>query len=76
MNTRHVTVPIDNLSCGGGGSLTIERMLVHSRGVTYAYVNPLTEMAYIEYDPGLTSIEHLITAIEHLGFRVGLAKAR
>jgi Cu+-exporting ATPase len=68
MRTVRITLPIYNLSCGGGGSLTIERILAKSQGVVYAYVNPATEMAYLEYDPALTDREQLTAIIERAGF--------
>lgn len=68
MRSVRITLPIYNLSCGGGGSLTVERILVKSAGVVYAYVNPATEMAYIEYDPARTDREQLTAIIERAGF--------
>ena len=66
--TEHVTLPIYNLSCGGGGSLTVERILMHTPGVIEVYVNPATEMAYITYDPGQSTPDLFIAVIERAGF--------
>lgn len=74
--TRRVTVPILGLGCGGGGGLMAERALARVPGVTQAYVNPATEMAYVEYDPALTGPEHLVAAIEHAGLRAGKPELR
>lgn len=68
MRSARITLPIYNLSCGGGGSLTVERILAKSPGVVYAYVNPATEMAYVEYDSALTDREQLTAIIERAGF--------
>ena len=57
MKNERVTLPIYNLGCGGGGSLTIERALTKAPGVTQAYVNPATEMAYVVYNPALAQPE-------------------
>ena len=67
-SVQHVTLPIYNLSCGGGGSLTLERVLVRTPGVVDAYVNPATEMAYITYDPDRCNPEQLGAAIKRAGF--------
>ena len=71
MGTMRTTIPLLYLGCGGGGTLTIERALTGLSGVRRAYVNPLTEMAYVEYDQERTTPEDLCKAIEQLGFRVG-----
>ena len=76
MNTVRVTLPIFGLGCGGGGALTIERCLGKTPGVRRAYVNPFTEMAYVEYDPGLVCPRQLSDAIERVGFRAGEASVR
>lgn len=70
MTTQRITLPIYNLGCGGGGTLSIERALAKVPGVAYAYVNPLTEMAYIEFDPALANPEQLVAVIDHLGYGV------
>ncbi len=67
-----VTLPIAGLMCGGGGALTIERALQQVPGVIRAYVNPATEMAYVEYDPDLVGLDELKEAIESLGYRTVL----
>lgn len=71
MKTQRLTLPLFGLACGGGGALTIERTLAHVDGVVRAYVNPATEMAYVEYDPERASPPLFTAAIERLGFKVG-----
>ena len=51
-----------------GGTLAIERALTKVPGVAYAYVNPFTEMAYVEFDPALATAEQLAALIERLGY--------
>lgn len=49
----------------------VERALARTPGVVYVYVNPATEMAYIEFDPTLTDPDRLIASVEGAGFRAG-----
>ena len=74
MKTTRITLPIDNLRCGG--ALTIERALMRTPGVVHVYVNTAIEMAYVEYDPSLTDSDHLVAAIERAGFRAGVPSIR
>ena len=68
MTTQRMTLPIYNMGCGGGGSLTIERALTRAPGVAQAYVNPATEMAYIVYDPALANPAQFAAVIDRLGY--------
>ena len=68
MKNERVTLPIYNLGCGGGGSLTIERALTRAPGVAQAYVNPATEMAYVVYDPAIAQPDELVAAVARAGF--------
>ena len=65
-------LPILGLTCGGGGALSIEQVLQRSPGVIRAYVNPATEMAYIEYDPAQMDLVALQKAIDSVGYRTVL----
>jgi copper chaperone CopZ len=71
MSTERVTLAIYGLGCGGGGSLTVERALARLRGVRSAYVNPATEIAYVDYDAAVVGPADLARAVEEAGFRSG-----
>lgn len=71
MPTIHVTMPIEGLGCWGSGALIVERAMATAPGVVQVYVNPVTEMAYIEYDVTATDPRHLAAVIEHAGFHAG-----
>jgi len=62
-----VTLPLADLMRGGGDAITVERALGEVPGVVHAYVNPSTEMAYIEYDPERTGVERLKRAVQSAG---------
>ncbi len=66
---NRLTVPIEGLSCGGGGALAIERAIKALTGVTHVSVNPVTEAAYVEFEPALCNQEQIFKAIERAGFR-------
>jgi copper chaperone CopZ len=69
MGTARVTMPIIGLGCGGDGALRIERLLLSTPGVTSAYVNPLTEMAYINFDSVRVPASDLAGVIRRAGYR-------
>ena len=69
---ERVILPILGLTCGGGGALSVQQVLQGSPGVIRAYVNPATEMAYIEYDPEQTDLGALQRAIDLVGYRTVL----
>ena len=69
--SRRITLPLCGLAYGGGGALTAERALAKVPGVDRTYVNRLTEMAYVEYDPAITQPAQLIAAVEGVGLRTG-----
>ena len=67
-NTRRVTLPIYQLSCPGSDPALIERALSREAGVRHVYVNPATEMAYVEYDACACSEGRLAHALDEAGF--------
>lgn len=67
---QRLTLPVVGLTCGGGGTLTVERSIARLPGVRRAYVNPATEVAYVEFDAAQCGPADVITAIERSGFRV------
>ena len=68
MTTARVTLPLYNLGCGGGEALAIERAIATTPGVAQVSINPLTEMAYVVYDPTQLCPEHLRAALDRLGY--------
>jgi hypothetical protein len=73
MTTARVTLPLYNLGSGGGEALTIERAIARLPGVSEVYINPLTEMAYVVYDPALMDSERLRTDLDRLGYGISSA---
>lgn len=71
---QRLTFEIDGLACGG--ALAVERAIARLPGVIRVYVNPLTEMAYVEIDPTTASEEQLVAAVADLGLRPGRPSAR
>ena len=67
-----VALPIIGLACGGGGSVSIEKVLRRLAGVYWVYVNPATEMAYVEYASEQVSLGEIARAVESAGFRAVL----
>ncbi len=68
---RQIQIPVYDLGCGGAGATTIERELAATDGVLRAYVNPATETAYVDYDPGEVDPGALARAVERAGYRPG-----
>lgn len=68
MATIRTALPVSLRACGGGERSAAERILLRSVGVQAAYVNPATEMAYVEYDPALTTPRTLFEVLTRAGF--------
>ena len=73
---ERITIVLDGLSLGGGGTLMVERRLQTLPGVLRAYASPVTEMAYIDYDPDLVTRRVITDTIERAGFRAGEISVR
>lgn len=71
MSIARLSIPIEGLSCLGGGALDVERRLLRLPGVLEAYVNPATEKAYVTYDPAVCRIRDLVRTVERTGYRTG-----
>jgi copper chaperone CopZ len=69
MERSRASLEIIGLGGGGGGSLAIERELRRIPGVLWAYVNPLTEMAYVEYTPEIVHLPEIARTVEGLGYQ-------
>lgn len=67
MPTSRTALPLSSQACGGG-HLTVERMLSEVAGVVTVSVNPMSEMAYAEYDPTLTDPAVLFAVLRRSGF--------
>lgn len=65
---QHLDLPVYRLGCGGGGALTVERQLAKTPGVIRVYVNPATEMAYVDYDPARINADGLRGVIAGAGY--------
>ena len=73
--TLHVTIELFGLTCGNEAS-KLERALTKVAGVVLAYVNPATEMAYVEYQAAACSCDRLVETIKQSGFEAGELKLR
>lgn len=68
MPIERTTVPLSSLGCGGGSRMLVERALLAVPGVLKAYVNPVTEMAYVEYDSTQCGEPQIRAAAGRTGF--------
>ena len=68
MRTQHTTVPLQSIGCGSTGRAVVERSLRELPGVLEASVNPITEMAYVEFDPAQCSEEEAAAAVRATGY--------
>lgn len=68
MRTQHTTVPLQSLGCASTGRAVIERSLRELPGVLEASVNPVTEMAYVEFDPVQCSEDEVAATVRATGY--------
>jgi cation transport ATPase len=64
-----LTLSVTGLKAGDEDAVKAEQALEQLPGVIHAYVNPVTEMAYIEYDPDVTAESELAAALDSAEFR-------
>jgi Cu+-exporting ATPase len=64
-----VQFDISGMSCAVD-SVRLEHRLAHREGILHVVVNLVTETAYVDYDPKLTSPHAVREYIEHQGFGV------
>ena len=68
MRTQHTTVPLQSIGCGSTGRAVVERSLQEVPGVLEVSVNPVTEMAYVEFDPSQCGEEDVAVAVRATGY--------
>jgi copper chaperone CopZ len=76
MTRRTTTLMLENAYCLGGSAQTLEHALREVPGVRRAYVNPVTEAAYVEFDADQCTDADLIRAVESVGVKVGGTSSR
>lgn len=69
-----VVLPIKGIDCASC-VVTIEQALHRTAGVIDATVNPATEQAHIQYQPGLVDLAGLTRTIEDAGYQVRAPKS-
>ena len=67
MILQRTTLPLDTLGCAAA-AVPVEHVLRAVPGVTQVFVNPVTEMTYIEYDPDQCDEHTLRAALDELGY--------
>ena len=67
MTRTTTTLLLEDLGCAGGTAHSLETVLTRLPGVLRAYVNPVTESAYVEFDAERCSERELAEAAESLG---------
>lgn len=68
--SEYCQIRITGLTCAGD-AVGLERRLQRLNGVVTAMVNPITEQAYVDFDPAVTNIGNLVTAITAAGYGTG-----
>lgn len=72
MESRHrLVVCIAGLECAGSDTAIVERALRAAPGVLSAYVNPITETAYLDYKGSLADAQVLRQVIADAGYIAG-----
>ena len=76
VSLERITVVVYGLTKDGGATLNLEQALLGVPGVSLAYVNAATEMAYVEYAPTQITHAQLLRAIEGVGLKAGELNVR
>ncbi|MDI6783077.1 MAG: heavy metal translocating P-type ATPase [bacterium] len=71
--TLIAVLPVTGMSCASCAT-KIEKSLAKVPGVSNSAVNFATEQAKVVYDPNLTSVDHLISAVKDAGYGVIIDK--
>jgi mercuric ion binding protein len=69
--TERVVVAVEGMHCGGCAS-GIKAMLKRTDGVVSADVSYERKEAVVEFDPGRTSREKIVEAINNMGYKVSV----
>lgn len=64
-------IPIEDLGCAASDAPVLERCLARTPGVVAVYVNPVTDIACVEFDTGQTDPWRLTLAVAAAGYRAG-----
>ncbi|GIV80277.1 MAG: hypothetical protein KatS3mg050_4671 [Litorilinea sp.] len=66
--SKHLVLPVYQLGCSASDALVLERRLARVAGIRQVYVNPVTEVAYIDYDPTQIDPGQIQAAIDRAGY--------
>lgn len=69
--TERVLVTVEGMSCPGSCPSGITAMLNRTPGVVSAEVSFERKEANVEFDPGVTSTEKIVEAINKMGYKAG-----
>lgn len=72
MERQIATLVLEDAWCLAGTPVTIERTLARMPGVIRAFVSPVVETVYVEYDGDRCTAADLLLTIESLGMRATL----
>jgi cation transport ATPase len=64
----HLMLPVYRLGCSASDALVLERQLARAAGVHQVYVNPVTEVAYVTYDPTQIDAEQIQAIVDRVGY--------
>lgn len=66
--TRHVALPLKGIGCSVPAQRVVLERLHAIGGVVAAALNPVTEMAYVQYDPARCTEHDLVVAVWSTGY--------